>query len=160
MTRRQARPQPTYSKIDLLLASPIKPIPDHLRLHQLTMMWQGLRSIETAAEPTTNDWRVISDAVNLMETLVTQGIVEDGSGLLADAIAALAMAGQRHVAGGHIRLDAKGIQAVRAVLEDYAELIATLPHRTMVRCHRDTEARIRDIMAGKRMPHDVTVMAL
>ncbi len=158
MTR---RPQPpTYSKIDMLMASPIAPMPERLRLHQLTVMWQGLRSIETAAEPTTNDWRVCSDAVNLMETLVTQGVVEDGSGLLNDAIAALAMAGRRHVAGGHIRLDASGIQAVRAVLEDYAAMVAVLPHRTMVRCHRDTEARIRDIMAGKRQAHDITVMAI
>jgi len=80
--------------------------------------------------------------------------------LLADAVAALAKAGKRHRAGGHIRLDAQGILAVRAVLEDYAAAIAQLPARTMIRCHRLTEARIASILAGKRLPHDVEVMDL
>ena len=32
--------------------------------------------------------------------------------------------------------------AVRAVLEDYQAALETLPHRTMVRCHRSTEKRL------------------
>lgn len=82
------------------------------------------------------------------------------SGLLIEAITALAMAGKRHLAGGHIRLDGQGIQAVRAVLEDYAAVLAALPERVMVQCHRDTERRLRAILAGKRQPHDVEVMAI
>lgn len=74
--------------------------------------------------------------------------------------AALAMAGKRHLAGGQIRLDGRGIQVVRAVLEDYAAVLSTLPERTMVQCHRDTEKRLRAILAGKRRPHDVEVMAI
>lgn len=159
MTRRPSRfPPMTYTVMDELLASPTEPTPDASRTHQLTVMWQGLRSIETAPEPTRNDWRVCSDAVNLMETLVDMGEVQDSSGLLQDAITALAMAGRRHVAGGSIRLDAKGIQAVRAVLEDYAAVLDALPHRTMIRCHRKTEQRIREILSGKRKPHDVEVL--
>jgi hypothetical protein len=150
----------TYNILDEMLASPTQPTPERSRVHQLTVMWQGLQAIETAPNPTTNDWRVCSDAVNLMETLVVQGVVEDASGLLIDAITALAMAGKRHVAGGHIRLDALGIQAVRAVLEDYAACLDALPHRTMVRCHRATERRIREILKGRMKPHDVEVVDL
>ena len=53
-----------------------------------------------------------------------------------------------------------GITAVRAVLENYADVLDTLPARSMVRCHRLTEQRIAEILAGKRQPHDVEVMDL
>lgn len=124
-------------------------------------MYEGLAAMEKAPSPTTDDWRVVSDAVNLMETLIeTMKVCEDASGLLIDAITAMAMAGKRNTAGGAIRLDGAGIQAVRAVLEDYAALIDVLPARTMIRCHRLTETRLHEMLEGKRKPHDVEVTTL
>lgn len=150
-----------YTLLHELLASPTEPLSAAHQMHQLTRMWLGLAALETAAAPSTDDWRVCSDAINLMETLVLEmRAADDRHGLLADAVAALAKAGKRHRAGGHIRLDAQGILAVRAVLEDYAAAIAQMPARTMIRCHRLTEARIASILAGKRLPHDVEVMDL
>ena len=160
MTRNRFAPK-TYTLVDELLASPRLPLPDKSRLHQLTVMWQGLANLETGVNPTNHDWRVVSDAVNLMETFVNDmAICEDGTGLLQDAVTALAMAGKRKVAGGALRLDGPGIQAVRAVLENYADLLDVLPHRTVVRCHRMTERRMLKIMHGIRQVHDVEVMAL
>lgn len=164
MKQKKRRPEPTYvyqyTYWDILLASPMEPLPQSHRIHQLTRMYEGLHAIETAPEPTTDDWRVCSDAVNLMETLVAMKVVEDSSGLLADAVTALAMAGKRHKAGGSIRLDAPGIKAVRAVLEDYAAVIEQVPARTMLIAHRATEKRIHDILRGRKEPHDVEVMDL
>jgi len=60
----------TYTIMDELMASPTHPLPEKSRLHQLTVMWQGLAALETAPHPTKNDWRVVSDAVNLMETFI------------------------------------------------------------------------------------------
>lgn len=157
--RKHIGPQ-TYTWAHVMIASPTEPTPADQRRHQVTRMYAGLRAIEQDQAPSTDDWRVCSDAVNLMETLVGQGHVQDGSGLLMDAVKALAMAGRRHVAGGAIRLDGAGILAVRAVLEDYAAALEQLPHRTMVACHRETERRIAEIHAGHRRPHDVEVMAL
>jgi uncharacterized protein YyaL (SSP411 family) len=151
---------PTYTQLDLMLASPTEPMPLDKRTHQLTRMWGGLAAIERAAAPSTDDWRVCSDAVNLMESLVAAGWVDDAQGLLADAVQALAHAGRRHLAGHAIRLDAAGIQAVRAVLEDYAAALGQIDHRTMLYAHRATEARIREIQRGRKRPHDVEVMAL
>lgn len=144
--------------MDELQASPTEPLPIEYRRHQLTRMYDGLAAMETAPSPTTDDWRVVSDAVNLMETLIeTMRICEDNSGLLMDAITAMAMAGKRHRAGNAIRLDGAGIQAVRAILEDYAALLDVLPARVMIRCHRLTEKRIYEMLDGKRKPHDVEV---
>ena len=167
--QRQAKVVRHYSLLGELTASPTEPLPLEWRTHHLTRMWQGLVALETAPAPNTDDWRVCSDAVNMLETLVTRGpwMACDGSlveiadnGLLEEAITALAMAGRRHRAGGPIRLDGAGIRAVRAVLEDYAMVLETLPARSMVRCHRLTEQRIAEILAGKRQPHDVEVMDL
>ncbi len=150
----------TYTHWDELMASASEPLPQDHRTYQLTRMYQGLHALETAAEPSTEDWRVVSDAVNMLETLVVEmQVCEDASGLLQDAIRGLAVAGQRHKREGKpIRLDGPGIQAVRTVLASYAELLDVLPARTMIRCHRLTEKRIYAILDGRKQPHDVEVV--
>jgi uncharacterized protein YyaL (SSP411 family) len=150
----------TYTALDILLASPTEPTPIDKRTHQLSRMWQGLAALETAPEPSTDDWRVCSDAVNLLETLVDMRVCEDSSGLLMDAVTAMAQTGQRHMRGQTLRLSGQGMQAVRSVLEDYAEVLAQIPHRTALEAHRRTERRIHEISSGRRKPHDVEVMKL
>ena len=152
----------TYGLLDTLFAAPDKPMAEEKRRFQLTKMYGGLRALETAPAPTPDDWRVVSDAVNLMETLVMDmQICEDTSGLLSDAVAALALAGVRHLQDGvPIRLTGAGIQAVRAVLSDYSAMLDTLSDRTMTECHRLTERRLHDIQAGRRRAHDVEIMKL
>lgn len=159
--KRPAQRPKRYTIIDEMMASPTDPLPLAWKTYQLTRMYEGLNAMEQAPSPTTDDWRVVSDAVNLMETLIeTMQVCEDSSGLLMDAITALAMAGRRNTAGGAIRLDGAGIQAVRAILADYAALLDVLPARTMIRCHRLTEKRLHELLDGKRKPHDVEVTAL
>lgn len=193
---KKRKPQKTvyvyrYSLIDVMMASPTQPLPESHRSHQLMRMHQGLEAMEKAPQPTTDDWRVVSDAVNIMETLVTSGDlfetkidtetgeaykapipgmwygcdgqpvhITDSSGLLQDAVTAMALAGKRHKAGGNIRLDGAGIQAVRGVLADYSDMLEALPARTMIKAHRETERRLHEILSGKKRPHDVTVMDL
>lgn len=158
--RAQARPK-HYTILDEMMASPTEPLPMEYRRYQLTRMYEGLAAMEKAPSPTTDDWRVVSDAVNLMETLIeTMQVCEDSSGLLMDAITAMAHAGRRNTAGGAIRLNGAGIQAVRAVLEDYAALLDVLPARVMIRCHRLTEKRLHEMLGGKRKPHDVEITAI
>lgn len=133
-----------------LMASPTEPMPRDKRERQLLAMWSGLSALEVSASPTNDDWRVVSDAVNLMETLVEMGECEDASGLLVDAVVAMGAAGQRSMQGQTLRLDGRGIQTVRAVLEDYAAVLEALPERAMVRAHRLTELRIINILARHR----------
>jgi hypothetical protein len=165
MKKQSKRRAPTWRKhytiMDEMMASPTELLPADHRRHQLTKMYDGLAALEKSPEPKMTDWQVVSDAVNLMETLtVEMQVCEDTSGLLMDAITALAMAGRRNLAGGAIRLDGAGIQAVRAILEDYAALLDVLPARTMIRCHRLTEQRLHEIFDGKRKPHDVLVTSM
>jgi hypothetical protein len=156
--KRQPRPK-RYTLLDEMTASPTEPLPQAWRTHQLTKMYQGLHQLEQGEDPQPNDWRLVSDAINLVETLVQEmKVCEDGSGLLMDAITAMAKAGKRSKAGQSLRLDGEGIVAVRSILSDYAELIDMLPARVMVRCHRLTEKRLHEILDGKRGPHDIELM--
>jgi uncharacterized protein YyaL (SSP411 family) len=147
----------TYTMLDSMLASPTEPMSEKQRRHQLTRMWQGLAALESDPNPTRDDWAVCSDAVNLMETLILTGKVEDSGDLLMDAITALAQAGQRSFAGEPIRLDGAGAQAIRAILADYAMVLESLPARTMIHCHRLTEQRLHSILRGHKKPHDIEV---
>jgi len=161
--KRRQQPQVvrTYTHLHELMASPTEPMPKAYRVAQLTRMWSGLSAIETSPKPTARDWRVVSDAVNLLETFIEMGVAEDTTGLLHDATRAMAIAGARHLeSGAPIRLDGAGMQAVRAVLESYAEILDQIPHRTAVAAHRRTEKRIQGIHTGKRRPHDVEVLAI
>ena len=160
MKKHHKQPVYRYTLFHEMCASPTEPLQEDWQRTQLTSMWDGLAQLETSQTPGREDWAVCSDAVNLLETLIKQGEVEDTQGLLADAVTALAQAGQRHKAGHALRLSGQGIQAVRAVLEDYAAVIAVLPARTMIRCHRLTERRIREILQGKGLQHDVQVIAV
>ena len=158
--KRQPRPK-RYTLLDEMTASPTEPLPQAWRTHQLTKMYQGLHQLEQGENPQPNDWRLVSDAINLVETLVQEmKVCEDSSGLLMDAITAMASAGRRSKEGKALRLDGAGIQAVRAIMSDYAELLDVLPARAMIRCHRLTERRIHDMLDGKRKPHDVEIMDL
>ncbi len=151
----------TYTHWDELMASASEPLPQAQRTYQLTRMYQGLHALETAAEPGKEDWRVVSDAVNMLETLVVEmQVCEDASGLLMDAVRGMAVAGKRNMAGGSIRMDGAGIKSVRAILSDYAELLDVLPARAMIRCHRLTEKRLHELLDGKRKPHDVEITAI
>lgn len=160
----------TYTLLDEMMASPTELLPEEKRRYQLDRMKAGLKSIETGDSPSPQDWRMCSDAVNIMETLVTHGVWKDCGGddvqitdadrLIPDAIAGLAMAGKRSLDGKHIRLDGPGINAVRAILEDYETMLNHLSARSIIRAHRLTERRIQEILHGKRQKHDVTVMAL
>ena len=152
---------PTYSLLDVMFASHVEPMPFAQRDYQLLAMYNGLAAVECGANPTKDDWRVLVDAVNMTETLVEKfKVAHDSDDLLLDAVMALAAAGKRAHRGLPIRLDARGIQAVRAVLTDYRALLEVLPHRTMIKCHRATEKRIREIQRGKPAPHDVEVTSL
>ncbi len=169
--KKKAQPH-TYTLMGELMASPVKPLDAYFRTEQLRRMRAGFNAMASGADPRPNDWRLVSDAVNLMETLVNtnngwwpdcDGVpirVVDKTGLLNDAVTALGESGQRHMEGKALRLSGPGLQAVRYVLDDYEEVLSVLPARTMFKCHRLTEKRVRDLLEGKRQSHDVVVVSL
>jgi alpha-D-ribose 1-methylphosphonate 5-triphosphate synthase subunit PhnH len=149
----------TYSMLDVMMSSPDRPMKDSSRVHQLTRMWGGLAALETAENPTQADWIAVSDAVNMMETLVEMGFAKDEDNLIPEAVLVLKATAERYKHGQQLRLTGAGIQLLRGILEDYAYLTEHLDERTMVHAHRKTEMRIQDIILGRGKPEDVRVTA-
>lgn len=128
-----------------MLTSPDKPMQPSRYRHQLTRMHLAMASITSGESPTDEDWRLIADAVNLVETLVLQGVAQDESGLLHDAITAMAEAFDR--AGqdsARMRLTDPGLAAIRAVLTDWGACLEQLPERTVIEAHIATDRRIAE----------------
>ena len=149
----------TYSMLDVMMANPDRPMKDSSRVHQLTRMWGGLAALETAENPTQADWIAVSDAVNMMETLVEMGFAKDEDDLIEEAVLILKATAERYKNGSQLRLTGAGIQLIRGILEDYAYLAENLDERTMVHAHRKTEMRIQDIILGRAKPNDVRLTA-
>lgn len=162
-SRRAAQATP-YTLLHEMQASTTAPVPEAHRIDQLTRMWEGLAALETHPSPPADDWRVCSDAMNLMETLVECGPwmdcqgqlvdVLDSSGLLkeaTEAMAGLIRAPQQQVP------PADSLHCVRMVLIDYAEALGRLNERSMIRCHRMTAKRIFQVRQGKCELGDVVV---
>lgn len=151
----------TYTLMDEIMSSPTVLISEDRRTYQLTLLYQALAALKLDPQPTKYDWQVCSDCVNLMETLILEmKVCQDQDNLINDATMALVRAGKRKKDGNNIRLDAEGIKALQALFEDYAELVAILPERVMVKCFRLTEKRIQDLRKGKKKAHDVEIMEL
>ncbi len=149
----------TYSMLDVMMSSPDRPMKESARVHQLTRMWGGLAALETAETPTQADWIAVSDAVNMMETLVEMGFAEDKDNLIEEAVLILKATAERYKNGTQLRLTGAGIQLIRGLLEDYAYLTENLDERTMVHAHRKTEMRIQDILHGRGKEKDVRLTA-
>jgi uncharacterized protein YyaL (SSP411 family) len=149
----------TYSMLDVMMASSERPMKDSSRIHQLTRMWGGLAALEQDPEPTQADWIAVSDAVNMMETLVEMGFADDQDNVIEEAVLILKATAERYKGTKQLRLTGAGIQVLRGVLEDYAYLAEHLDERTMVHAHRKTEMRIQDILHGRGKPNDIRLTA-
>ncbi len=104
-----------YGPWHIMLASPDKPMQPSRYRHQLTRMHLALANITKGESPTDDDWRLIADAINLVETLVLQKVAQDESGLLHDAITAMAEAFYRaDQDSARMRLTGPGLAAIRA----------------------------------------------
>ena len=146
-----------YTYLDALFASPVAPMPETTRQSWLTRVYLALEAIERAPSPTKADWRILSDVVNLMETMLVHGIVADEDGIKERGKAAMAIAGARYLEGKRMGFDGAGIQAMRALIADMGEIMAQLPHREIVKVHVATEKRIAEIVRGKVKAGDVVV---
>ena len=129
-----------YSAMDELLASPTEPMPVATQNNYFEVILSALESI--SGELTPRQWNALSEMVNIMQTMCMRGLCEDASGLVDDAVDALANAGRCHLAGDAIQLSPAEQNSVKAIATDFIEVSQVIPHRDMVRCHRATQLRI------------------
>jgi hypothetical protein len=120
-----------YTRAHIKACSPKRPMHPDTYLKSMFEINAALQSIRVGAEPKLNDWIALVAMVNIMDALNQQGHILDDSNLIKDAVIALKDASTRASQGKNIRLDAKGLQAVAALMLDYTTCCEQLPERTI-----------------------------
>ena len=152
-TRRHTQ-KTTYTQFDELMASPTEPIPKQKLIHHLSNIYQGLRAIEQDANPRKQDWIFVSDALNMLKTLVNDKVCEDPEGVLIEAMNYMCDAMDRATKEGKaIRLSGPGIASVRNAVACYADILEVIPARVIIHCHRKTEKEIQEVLKNPKKYH-------
>lgn len=124
-----------------------------------------VQGVEAAAnrvgygKPTVEDWREITDAVNLSETLLDMRVFDDPDGLWKDAVAAICHLARQHGHGKTMRLNAVQLTHLLEFAECFATMLEQTPARTYIRACLATEKRLRKLLTEGLGPGDVEVLA-
>jgi hypothetical protein len=120
----------TYTHWHVLMASPTEPIPVKKRRYYIALMRVALENCKI--KTTDKDRKVLSGAVDLLNTLCDMNLIEDNEKALEDAMVALMQDNLNDIE----------VRMFEGVLEDYEMVMESLPERTMITAHRATEKRL------------------
>ena len=149
-TRRKTKaPTTSYSLMDELMASTTQPLPEAKQRSYLGVVRKAYAALAEGG-PSFAAADLCIDIVGMVESLIVMGVAEDGSGLIDDAQVAIGYAVRMYPDGPAQPLTAEGAHAVKAVIDDYAEIMAAVPARTMIRCHRNAEKQRRSMVSTWR----------
>lgn len=139
-----------YTLWDELCADPVQPLSIKDRLNTVGKMSDSMEALKLEPCPPVEDWRRLSDMVNMVTTLVEMGEMLDSHALLADTYEAMVKASDRYKAGLPLRFDGPGVQAMDALFQDFSAAVSVLPARTMIRRHRLTVKRLQAVRKGQQ----------
>lgn len=139
-----------YSLWDELRADPVQPLAIQDRINTVGKMADSMAALKLDPYPPVEDWRRLSDMVNMVHTLVDMGEMVDSQALLADVFEAMVKASDRYKADQPLRFDGPGVQAMDALFQDFSTAVSVLPARTMIRCHRLTVKRLQAVRKGQQ----------
>lgn len=125
------------------------PIPASVRNRLVLRAYTALDSLTSGAESDDVEaWRDLADVVNITETLATHLRQLDLKATVYTqaAIVAMRAAQDRHKRGMAMRLDGQGIEAVRAVLSIYEQVLALLPERQVEDAMKRTADEVRKLI--------------
>lgn len=130
-------------------------MPANQRQSYIAGFTQALQAIQFEPVSTREHWRVMADAVNLVETFCAHPWPDpDAPGELIDiadeaetipaAVEAMREAARLHkMQGGNIRLSAQGREALAALVDMLDTILQTLSHRSTLQCHNECETALR-----------------
>ena len=134
-----------YTKAEELLASASKPL--HLRKRgPLVQAVQGAVQAVAEGSPSVEQWRVLADAANIAETMLTMGLFDDPDALFTDAVNAVADLGRKHGHGQAMELDAEQQLHLNDFADAYEQMLAQASERSYIQAHRATERRLRELL--------------
>jgi hypothetical protein len=111
----------------------------------------ALLSMQSGSVPTVDDWRLMADCVNTVETLTfgdSPKLLEaEVRSTLEAATAGMRRAGERFKDGKSMRLDASGLEALRDCIAIYRQCAEGLTAREMIDAQNETARRVAELLA-------------
>jgi hypothetical protein len=147
--RKAYRPRPIVNPLAF-----IQPASARERFAVLDRFAAALEEMARGSAPTVEAWRDLSDALNTVETMVVSTGHLDAAEVMPTVLAcikSMAEAGTRHRAGGSLRLDGAGLQALREVIGIYAQCMERLTGAEVYRAQVLTQQRMVAAMRGHRV---------
>ena len=143
--RKPRQPRPVINPLAFLA-----PAPRDQREKLLAKFLSALESITKGTHPSEDDWRLLSDAVNTVETLALnlgKLVPAEVMPVLNVAMQSMGEAARRYRdTGAAIRLDGKGIAALEEVIAIYADCLEGLTEREMQVAQEETARRIATLL--------------
>jgi hypothetical protein len=124
----------------------LAPVSKERRELVVARFYSALEAMTKSANPDNEEWRDLSDCINTIETLVTQGLLprEQVMPIVNECISHMVGAARRFQAGRGMRLDGAGISAIRTAIEVYDQACIVLTEKEMERAQLETERKIHE----------------
>jgi len=120
----------------------------------------AIEAMSRGAYPDPEEWRKLSDAVNTIETLaMNMGklVPDEVMPMVNKAISAMVRAANRHKAGQRLGLDAEGLQALRAIVDVYAQCLDGLTAAEMAMAQARTQVEVNKLLHSRHSENVVTM---
>lgn len=154
MKRRKAyRPKPVINPLTAL-----SPAPAEKRERVMARFRSSLETIARGSHPGAVEWRDLADACNLVEALTLHMgrlVPDEVLPSVAAAVQSMKEAAHRYSDGGALRLDARGLEALRDVLAIYEQCLEGLTEREIEQARAETERRILAIRRSKKPSSEI-----
>lgn len=156
--RKAYRPRSTIGAVSALNVLMVRaessandPAPKEKTDRLMTTFLSALDTISRGQHPGAEEWRLLSDAINHVETLALRGHLqrEAVQGLMDGAISSMVDAARRWRDGGPMRMDGNGLSAVRELISVYEFALRELPELDIAMAHLETQQRVTAAQAGR-----------
>lgn len=135
--KRPRIPRPIRNPLSRLM-----PLPSDEKVRCSLAVLSAFDEIAAGRHPGRDEWSAVTSAMNLVDTVAVQGRVILPLGVIEDAEEAMKAAAARHKAGKGLRLDGRGLQAVREVLGVYLWLLENWTESEILTAAKDTQDRM------------------
>jgi hypothetical protein len=124
----------------------------------LLTFYTSLDEVANGRHPGVDKWRNLSDAINTVQTLALSMhklVPAEVMPCVNAAIEGMVHAHRRYKAGQGMRLDGAGLQALREVVDIYAQCLDGLSAREMAMAQAETQRRVNELLNAKERRPDV-----
>lgn len=135
----------------------MQPAPKAVRESLIAGFRSSLLTMTNGKHPGEEEWRLLSDAINTVETMTLGDhpklIAAEVMPTVTACIAGMVAAANRFKAGQGMRLDAAGIAALRDVIDIYEQCCEGLTEREMGQAQAETQRRVNWLLRNPKPGH-------